>query len=158
MQTLLNAGHDANSCRSYAPLPRCRISEFLAAPFARNRRFRDFFFEVSHVWRMRERRAGWGVLRVRSEYSCRERLPKRNVVDPRGMPAVLFSGTGWDWGSLWFPPPERDPAVHSDGLTGLHCEWDGLTALHCAAIHGNLRIVRILIESNAAVGAQDFGG
>jgi ankyrin repeat protein len=35
---------------------------------------------------------------------------------------------------------------------------DGLTALHCAAIHGNLRIVRLLIESNAAVGAQDFGG
>jgi ankyrin repeat protein len=64
------------------------------------------------------------------------------------MPAVLFSGTGWDWGSLWFHPPEPDPAVHSDGLT----------ALHCAAIHGNLRIVRLLIESNAAVGAQDFGG
>ncbi len=42
IQALLRAGHDANSCGSYAPLQYCRISEFLAASFPRNRRFRDF--------------------------------------------------------------------------------------------------------------------
>ncbi len=42
MQALVRAGHDVTFRDSYAPLPSCRISQFLAASFARNRRFRDF--------------------------------------------------------------------------------------------------------------------
>ncbi len=42
MQALLRAGLNATFRDSYAPLPYCRIPEFLAASFARNRRFRDF--------------------------------------------------------------------------------------------------------------------
>jgi hypothetical protein len=54
-------------------------------------------FEVSRVWRMRERRAGWGSLQVLLPLTCTK---NENVVDPRGLPAVLFSGTGWVWGIL----------------------------------------------------------
>jgi ankyrin repeat protein len=71
------------------------------------------------------------------------------VVDPRGLPAVLFSGTGWvvrvPLGPIPSPPA---PAVHSDG-------W---TALHKAAWHGNRRIVRLLIAAKADVNAQHCGG
>ena len=42
MQVLLREGQDATFRDPYAPLPYCRISQFLAASFARNRRFRDF--------------------------------------------------------------------------------------------------------------------
>jgi hypothetical protein len=42
MQAFLRAGQDATFRDSYAPLPSCRVSRFLAASFARNRRFRDF--------------------------------------------------------------------------------------------------------------------
>ncbi len=47
MQAHLRAGQDVNfrdvTFRGrYAPLPSCRVSRFLAASFARNRRFRDF--------------------------------------------------------------------------------------------------------------------
>ncbi len=42
MQTLLRAGQDATCHDMYAPLPSCRVSRFLAASFARNRRFHDF--------------------------------------------------------------------------------------------------------------------
>ena len=42
MQAHLRAGQDVNFCDSYAPLPSCRVSQFLAASFARNRRSRDF--------------------------------------------------------------------------------------------------------------------
>ena len=91
---------EAHPCRSQRQVPRrvrspatCRFAESpIAAAFASNRRFRDLF-EVSHGWWMRERRAGWGVLRVRSEYSCRRRFP--NLIGPRDLPAVLLSGTGW---------------------------------------------------------------
>jgi hypothetical protein len=34
MQALVDAGHDANSRDSCAPVPDCRISQFLAASFA----------------------------------------------------------------------------------------------------------------------------
>ena len=40
MQALLHAGHDANSHDPCAPLPYCRTSQFPAASFARNLRFR----------------------------------------------------------------------------------------------------------------------
>jgi hypothetical protein len=47
------------------------------------------------------------------------------------------------------PPPHPGPAVHSNGYT----------ALRYAALHGNRRIVRLLIASNAAVDAQnDYNG
>ena len=42
MQALVRAGQDVTFRDSYAPLPSCRVSRFLAASFARNRRFRDF--------------------------------------------------------------------------------------------------------------------
>ena len=42
VQALLRAGQDATFRDSYAPLPSCRVSRFLAASFARNRRFHDF--------------------------------------------------------------------------------------------------------------------
>ena len=42
MQAHLRAGQDVNFRGSYAPLPSCRVSRFLAASFARNRRSRDF--------------------------------------------------------------------------------------------------------------------
>ena len=42
MQVLLREGHDATFRDPYAPLPYCRISQFLAASFAGTRRFRDF--------------------------------------------------------------------------------------------------------------------
>ena len=42
MQALVRAGQDVKFRDSYAPLPSCRVSRFLAASFARNRRSRDF--------------------------------------------------------------------------------------------------------------------
>jgi hypothetical protein len=72
-QRLLRARHSVKFRDSYAPLPNCRISEFLAASVARNR---PRLFEGSHVWWMHERRAGWGICRVTSEYPCRRSFPK----------------------------------------------------------------------------------
>ena len=48
----------------------------------------------------------------------------------------------------WGPPPHPGPVVHSDG-------W---TALHYAAINGNRRIVRSLVDADADVHAQDCNG
>ncbi len=42
VQALLRAGQDATFRDSYAPLPSCRVSRFLAASFARNRHFHYF--------------------------------------------------------------------------------------------------------------------
>ncbi len=88
-----------------------------------------------------------GSARSTALYSCRQRLPNRNVVDSRGHLFFLFSGTGWVWGMLWVPPPHFGPAVHSNGCT----------ALHLAALFGNCRIVRLLIASKAAVDAPNDG-
>jgi hypothetical protein len=41
MQAHLLAGQDVKFRDSYAPLPSCRVSRFLAASFARNLRFGD---------------------------------------------------------------------------------------------------------------------
>ena len=109
MQALLHAGRDANSRHPCAPLPYCRTSQFLAASFARR----------------------WELLQVLLPLTFTK---NENMVDPRGLPAVLFSGTGW--------------VVRSDGRT----------ALHLAAYHGNRRIVGLLIASKAAVDARDSGG
>jgi hypothetical protein len=98
-------------------LPVCRISEFLAAAFASNRRFRDLF-EASHGWWMRERRAGWGVLRVRSEYSCRRRFP--NLIGPQDLPTVLLAGTGWV-GDPVGPAHRLTPAAPCTGMDAQRC-------------------------------------
>ncbi len=42
MQALVRAGQDVTFRDQYAPQPYCRVSRFLAASFARNRRYRDF--------------------------------------------------------------------------------------------------------------------
>jgi hypothetical protein len=42
MQALVRAGYDIKFRGPYAPLPSCRVSRFLAASFALNRRFHDF--------------------------------------------------------------------------------------------------------------------
>ena len=89
VQALLRAGQDATSRDSYAPLPSCRISEFLAAPFGRNRRFAAFR-KFRTLW-MRERRARWRVLRVRSQYS----LHPRHICTGTGAhPAHIGTRTG----------------------------------------------------------------
>jgi hypothetical protein len=59
------------------------------------------------------------------------------------------SGTGWGTGvPPWGPPPHPGTAVH--GL--------GYTALHWAAMRGNRRIVRSLVDANADVNAQNDSG
>ncbi len=47
----------------------------------------------------------------------------------------------------WGPPPHPGPAVHSDGYT----------ALHWAAIHGDRRMIRSLVDADADVNAQNRG-
>jgi hypothetical protein len=91
MQALLRAGEDAKFRGSYAPLPYCRISPFLAASFARNRRFRDFLkFGTFGGCASGERDGEYSLPLTFSQ--------NENAVDPRGLLAVLFLGTGWDWG------------------------------------------------------------
>ena len=46
------------------------------------------------------------------------------------------------------PPPHPVPAVHSDGMT----------ALHWAAFRGNRRMIRLLVDANADVHAQNING
>ncbi len=48
----------------------------------------------------------------------------------------------------WGPPPHPGPAVHSIDYT----------ALHWAAVRGNRRIVRSLVDADADVNAQDRRG
>ncbi len=48
----------------------------------------------------------------------------------------------------WGPPPHPGPAVHSDGNT----------ALHWAAFNGNRRMIRSLVDADAAVNAQNRYG
>ena len=92
MQALLRAGQDVKFRDPYAPLPSCRISRFLAASFARNRRFRDF---------LKFSTFGGCASGVRdgdySESSREYSLPltvtqNEHLVDPRGEPAVLCFG------------------------------------------------------------------
>ncbi len=48
----------------------------------------------------------------------------------------------------WGPPPHPGPAVHSGGMT----------ALHWAAEYGNRRMIRSLVDADAAVNAQNYVG
>ena len=69
-----------------------------------------------------------------------------HLVDPRGEPAVLRFGYRLGTGvPPWGPPPHPGPALHSDGNT----------ALHSAAIIGNRRMIRSLVDADADVNAQD---
>ncbi len=52
------------------------------------------------------------------------------------------------WGTPVGPTPHPGPAVHSNGYT----------ALHIAAIYGNRRIVRSLVDAKADVNARTRGG
>ena len=113
MQALLRDGHDATFRNSYAPLPYCRVSQFLAASFARNRRFRGSLKFGTFGW-MRERGARWRLLRVLSEYSLSLTVTQ-TIVDPRSEPAVLFSGTGWVLGYPRGAHP-RTPAPPCTGM------------------------------------------
>ena len=61
---------------------------------------------------------------------------------------VLCSGTGWAWGTPWDPPPHAGPVVHSHGMT----------ALHWAALYGNRRMIRSLVDADADVNAQMTSG
>ncbi len=97
---------------------------------------------------MRERGARCRLLRVLLEYS----LPitvTQTAVDPRGERAVLCFGYRLGTGAPpWGPNPHPGPAVHSDGRT----------ALHWAAMRGNRRIVRTLVDADADVNAQNRDG
>ncbi len=85
----------------------------------------------------------------RREYSLSSTVTQNeNIVDPRGLGAVLFLGTGWVLGYPWGPSPHPGPAVRRYGAT----------ALHYAAVHGNRRIFRLLVASGADVNAQDDDG
>ncbi len=69
-----------------------------------------------------------------------------NIVDPRGEPAVLCFG--YRLGTKvppWGPPPHPGPAVHRFGRT----------ALHWAAINGNRRMIRSLVDADADFNAQE---
>ena len=58
---------------------------------------------------MRERGARWRLLRVLSEYSLSLTVTQ-TIVDPRGEPAVLCSGTSLGTGvPPWCPPPNTRP-------------------------------------------------
>jgi hypothetical protein len=100
---------------------------------------------------MRERVARWRLLRVLSEYSLSLTVTQNEpIVDPRGEPAVLCFGYQLGTGvPPWGPPPHAGPAVHS---------VYGSTALHYAALYGNRRIVRSLVDANADVKARDREG
>jgi hypothetical protein len=95
MQALVRAGQDVNFRDSYAPLPSCRVSRFLAASFARNRRFGDFLEFGTFDGCASGVRDG-EYARVLSEYSLPLTVTQNdNIVDPWGERAVLCSGTGW---------------------------------------------------------------
>ena len=142
MQALLRAGQEATFRDSYARMPYSRVSQFLTASFARNRRFRDFLKFGTFGGCASGERAG--------EYS----ESSRSTLSVNGYPnrltlgaSVLFccSGTGLGAG---VPPSGPPPAVRSDG-------W---TALHEAAANGNRRIVRSLVASGAVVDARNRHG
>jgi hypothetical protein len=99
---------------------------------------------------MRERRAGWRVLRIRSEYSLPLTFTKNRKRGRPSGPACCFV-FGYQLGTgvpPWGPTPHPGPAVHSYGMT----------ALHWAAYYCNRRIVGLLVASGADVNAQSRNG
>ncbi len=75
--------------------------------------------------------------------------PKRKLGRPSGRACCFVFG--YRLGPVvlpWGPPPRSGPAVHSNGST----------ALHYAALYGNRRIVRLLVDANADVNAQNDSG
>jgi hypothetical protein len=124
MRAPLLCGHNVKSdpkfrgcTRLYDPLQACRISEFLAAASARNRRFRDVC--------------------ARTRYQAAARGRTASTPSPLGARGVLLPST-YDktetWSTLgacllfcvrFTEPPHPSPAVHSDGDTALH--WAAVT-------------------------------
>ena len=148
MQALLRAGHDVKFRDEYAPLPYCRISQFLAASFARNRRFRDFLKFGTFGGCASGVRGGDCSESSRSTLSVSV-YPKRNRGRPSGRACCFVFGYRQGTGvPPWGPPPHPGPAVHRYGHT----------ALHWAARYGNRRIVRSLVASGADVNAQNRFG
>ena len=126
-QALLREGQEATFRNSYARLPYSRISQFLAASFARNRRFRDFpKFGTFDGCASGVRDGDY------SESSREYSLPltvtqNEHLVDPRGEPAVLCFGYRLGTGvPPWGPPPSPQPRRAQ--------QWQ-----HRAALGGGLR-------------------
>ncbi len=92
MQTLVRAGQDLKFRDSYAPLPSCRVSRFLAASFARNRRSRDFLkFATCDGCASAVRDGDYSE--SSREYSLSLTVTQNEpLVDPRDPPAVLCFG------------------------------------------------------------------
>jgi hypothetical protein len=103
---------------------------------------------------MSERGARWRVLRVLLEYSLSLTVTQNeHIVDPRGEPDVLCFGYRLGTGvPPWGSPPHPGPAVHRYGHTALY--YAASTILN----RGNRRIVRLLVDANADVHAQDGAG
>ena len=99
---------------------------------------------------MRERGARWRVLRVLSEYSLSLTVTQnRTYSRPSGRVCCFVFGYRLGAGvPPWGPPPHFGPAVHRNGRT----------ALHWAALHGNRRMIRSLVDADADVNAQDYFG
>ncbi len=95
MQAHLRAGQDVKFCDSYAPLPSCRVSRFLAASFARNRRFHYFLTFTTFGGCASGVRGGEYSKSARESSLPLTVTQNESIVDPRGERAVLFSGTGW---------------------------------------------------------------
>ncbi len=78
MQALVRAGEDVKFRDLYAPLPSCRVSRFLAASFARNRRLGDFLkFGTFDGCASGVRDGEYSESAPSTLY--RERLPKTNI-------------------------------------------------------------------------------
>ncbi len=92
MQALVRAGQDVKFRDSYAPLPSCQVSRFLAASFARNCCFRDFLkcgtFDKCASGERDGEYSGFS----RSTLFPLTVTQNENIVNPRGLRAVLFSG------------------------------------------------------------------
>jgi hypothetical protein len=151
MQTLVRAGQDATFRGPYAPLPSCRVSQFLAASFARNRRFHYFpKFATFDGCASGVRDGDY------SESSREYSLPltvtvtqNRTHSRPSGRAyCFVFRVPAGYWGTPVGPTPHAGPAVHSNG-------W---TALHYAADCGNRRMIRSLADANADVNYENNSG
>jgi hypothetical protein len=124
MQRLLHAGHDATYRNSCDSLPACRGSEFLAAAFARNRRFRDLLASA----RSEEQAAG--------RMGCMPSLLGARFLSTFPTPCCFIFGYRWGRGQTPSPAPPCSDA-------------SGATAFHSAAHYGDRRSVRKLIGASA---------
>jgi hypothetical protein len=92
MQSLIHAGHDANFRNSCVPLPYCRTPQFLAAAFARLRRFRYLVSFRTFGGCASGERDGADSESVRSTLSVNGYQKRRSR--PSGPACCFVSGTG----------------------------------------------------------------